>query len=246
MKVSHILNENFTIDEVESQPFMDDFDGLELYHSTPKKYHDIHKMEFRFRSKPQTTVHKFHDLVNEYSIEKFDIPIRNLLFCYDEACGMYGFPYRIVPIGSCRMFYAPGINDMTIHYNIDDLDNVDFNIDDFMGHFEKLIPSKYSEKFVKELFSSGSSEVHPSDIEYTLEVLDDEYEGDEYEKFRIAVNDSTDKIIEMIQHQYDIEMKRMAKEYVRNCQEITTYNYDDIDNEEIMLYAPNGFYVIPA
>jgi len=27
--------------------------------------------------------------------------------------------------------------------------------------------------------------------------------------------------------------------------EISPYNYDEIDNEEIMVYAPNGFYVIP-
>lgn len=246
MKLSQLINENISMDDVKSQPFLEDFEGLELYHSTPKKYHEIQKFEFRFREKPQTTLHQFHDLVNHYSMEKFGIPIRNLLFCYNEPNSMYGFAYKILPVGTCKLFYAPGINDMTINYSIDDLDSVYFNQDGFIDDMQELIPSQYTEKYFKELFSSIPSQLEESEFEYAFETLDDDYEGDDdYEFFKSTINDSIDKILKLIHKQYEKELKRMAVEYVNICQEITPYNIEEITDEEIMVYAPNGFYVIP-
>ena len=81
MQISNILNESITMDEVNSQPFIEDFEGLELYHATPKKFDEIQKFNFRFREKPQTSVVEIHDAINRISQEKFGLPIRNLLFC---------------------------------------------------------------------------------------------------------------------------------------------------------------------
>ncbi len=74
----------------------------------------------------------------------------------------------------------------------------------------------------------------------------DEYEDDgNFNEFSKTIYDNKEKIFKLQQSAIVDVMEHYASEYVSELVEISPYNYDEIDNEEIMVYAPNGFYVVP-
>lgn len=247
MQISNILNESITMDEVNSQPFIEDFEGLELYHATPKKFDEIQKFNFRFREKPQTSVVEIHDAINRISQEKFGLPIRNLLFCFPQPSTMYGYPYKIVPIGNFRMFYHPGIHDMTVDLGFDEHSTFTYDNGEYIKKLSTMIPSPYTEELGQKIFDEEM--LFDFDEEHLREMIDelgDEYEdGENFNDFSKTIYDNKEKLFKLQQSAIVDVMEHYASEYVSGLVEISPYNYDEIDNEEIMVYAPNGFYVVP-
>lgn len=247
MKVSQLLNENISMDEINSQKFMEDFEGLSLYHATTKSFNEIHELNFRFRKKPQTTITELHDAINKISLERFGLPIRNLLFCHPEVSTMFGIPYQIVPIGEFRMFYCPGVNDMTVDFGYENYYVFTYDNTEYVEKMMDMLPSAYTKELAEKIFDGEMVFVLDKSYleDYVSDLRDDYGSEKDFDAFADMVYSNIEEIFQLQYYAINDIMHIYADGYVSNVEGIDTSNYGDITNEEIMVYAPNGFFVIP-
>lgn len=259
------------LEQVKSQPYLKQHGHIELFRGVQKAFDEITKVEFKFRTQPLDTYRLFHDKVNELSIQSFGIPIRNLLFTYPDMqqTASYGSPHRIIPIGdSYELYYASDIVDMTGDYsagsNMDEriLDNaVDMlhTMDTINDSIESQVLIDSAEKAVNALSIETNDLVkgfHQHMKSYTLKYLDDyDKESDEYKEAIAEYNDGQwlKQITEAFAQNIELALESDANEYLEKVEVVEVD--DELDEHdifydgqgvEIMVHAPDGFYVIPT
>lgn len=246
-----LLVESIDMDTVMSQPYFEHFKKLRVYHSTPNKFTEVTKVDFRFRTKPTDTIREFHDMVNNISTEKFGLPIRNLLFTYPHISNSYGYPYLIVPIGeNFKLYHHPGIDDMT-----EDLsdENMDIIVElDFQRLNDKfrIKDTRYDE--IHAIFFEKLSEnyddyriINDHMIpEILTDMADDEYFDEEImSSYKNYMEGKKDEIVKFTNQLISEGFFEIAKDYVNGVELID--DDSDVGGDEIMVYAPDGFYVVP-
>lgn len=243
------LNESVEVDEILKQPYFRYFPNMRLYHGTPNKFSEITFLPFKLRTSPTNTDKRVHDIVNELTLDEFGLPLRSLLFCYRYDETMYGHSYMIVPKGEFRLFHNPNIHDMTIDLGVDVF--VDHDAPDTIP--DKLYPyigeNEYTEFFVDKIMENV--DIMDVDIHVVIEAMNDmvdefDDDGEDFEKVFHFINSHKEDILMKIGESVNEMLRDIAHEYVSGIEEITSEEsgFED-DRSEVMLYAPNGFYVIP-
>lgn len=245
------LTESIGLDTIQQEPYFKQFPNIKLYRGM-RGIHEIKSVPFKYREQPRDTNIQIHDAVNAASIEKFGLPIRNLIFTYPEKehTYNYGETMIVVPIGDFKLFCNPNVFDMTYYFS------------EFQNELE--IKALVFRKVIDHLRKSRFS--HEFGIEYnTKNLFDDMYD----EEHRLNNNPINNLILQLIVERdsdfpvddFDFKLRKLvsqyrihtaatmaSKQYVDDVIEITNENqltdYDDRP-PEIMVYAPNGFYVIP-
>lgn len=246
MRINQIIHESNVLNDVQRQPFNELYPDLTLYHGSHKLNSDnIVKIPFKYRKEPQTTIKEFHDALNEVSEERFNIPIRNLLFCHPYSDDTFGKPYQIVPIGNCRMFYHPNINDLTVDLGYANYYVFDYDNNQFIKELTNQFPVKYMDELANEIFD-GESVFHfdVSELQFIVNDIVSKY--DDSIQLKATVQDNQDTILRMVEDSRYTIMLQHASKYIDGVEEVDSDNYQHIDDEEVMVYAPNGFYAIPT
>ena len=92
-----------------------------MYHGGTfgKKREDISIIEIKERKKSQSTPPIYHNVLNKFSEERFNVPIRNFFFTSTsrETAEAYGSPYVIIPLDDYSLFYHEDIEDMYADIN---------------------------------------------------------------------------------------------------------------------------------
>lgn len=269
-----MLKESDTVllEQVKSQPYLKQHGHIELFRGISRSLDEITKLEFKFRTQPLDTYRPFHDKVNELSIQSFGIPIRNLLFTYPDMqqSSSYGTPHRIVPIGNnYELYYASDIVDMTADYvagnNMDEnilehsIDML-YTMDTINDSINSSALNNSTEKAVNALSIETDDLVkgfHQHMKTYTLKFLNDDYdkESDEYKEAIAEYNSGQwlEKLVHTFKDNIEMALETNANEYIEKVEVVEVD--DELDEHdifydgqgvEIMVHAPDGFYVIPT
>lgn len=247
MKTKQLIKENATMDMVEKEPFNELYPELKLYHGSHKLNTDkILKVPFKFRKRSQTTIADFHEAMNEESQEYFDLPIRNLLFCHPYEDDSFGRTYQIVPIGQCRMFFHPNINDLTVDMGYANYHVFDYDSEQFIEELVKALPSSPHMEELGKMIFDGEVIFHfdPLYLDGFVEEIVNSH--DDTQQFKATIQDHSDTIHRIVEDSAYQVMLQHAGRYIDGVVEVDESNYHLIDDEEIMVYAPNGFYVVPV
>ena len=270
MKIK-MLCESVDVDEVFKEPFFESFSEVRFYRGVRKAYHDITEMEFKFRTKPLDSSPIIHNKINELSEKIFGVPVRNLIFTYTEfeAARAYGDVVEIVPKGNnFKIFYNPYINDLTANAGLKPENLYEHMWDDLVDAFGNM---NYVEDMIGEYWEIGKSigmaieeiSFHTTDIIREFEsYLNTKLPGllnlvakehntaddrlDELHHF-IETSNIIDNIIDIFKELMDEFIEQIATEYLDNVDEVDEEDEMDLSNNpEVMIYAPDGFYVIPS
>lgn len=259
MKYSHLL-ESATYDEIRSQPYFDRFPDIRLYHGTKSPVKEPSLVPFRYRKAPKDTPQVIHDTINEKSVDKFGIPVRNLFFTYQKPHNIinyYGEQCIAIPKGKFRLFCNPLVNDMTTHYDLDMYSSnfytaifeevisrlVEFNrslnydesmvdadmvfwLDKLESNYRKAIAG-YNGGFVDQMES------------YILEVLQDHIKDETLSKT------FTNQVLKVTKEVFSMHIHKMSDDYMKTLIELDTASDIYDRTAEMMLYAPEGMYMIP-
>lgn len=248
-----LLTESASIDDIKSQPYFSKFPDLRLLRGVRKDIDDIIHIPFRYRDKPLDTDVHLHNAVNEESITEFGLPIRNLIFAteHKENAAKYGSVYVIVPKGDkFRLFYHPNIEDMTGAYDAADADFMSRIMESAIEYMMELdIPNDVLDGMFSDyeddiLNAVRRIKIHTrnygQEIEKSLYTnLKDDIDSD-------SAREISSMIADRIMEDVNDGIERVAREYVEGIEEATR---DDeytpsIDYPEIMLYAPDGVYLV--
>lgn len=247
----HMLNEGVNKHNIVNQPFIDNHDDMVLYHGTVK-ISEPTEMEFRFRSKPMSTIKELHEKINELSEDKFGIPVRNLLFTYpndSDSVMTYGNSNVIVPIGkNYRIFYHPSLHDMTEDLNVGDYSDIPIkNITDELMELDDGSMGEYYRHYVEwlqehEELTSGDY----SGIIGAFYNLEDNAEQDNdfvHVHLKNFIKNNKKDILDIIMKAVKESIDSIAHQYVSGLEELG--EDENVDGVEMMVYAPNGFYIMP-
>lgn len=244
------LAESVEVSELTNQPYFDKFPSIRLYRGMSCSSDDIQFISFKFRDKPRNTNIRLHDAINKESVDKFGIPIRNLMFAYSipKPTVTYGSTHIIVPKGKFTLYVNPNVFDMTNDFARSILSNFESIKDDV---FNELLNKDYGAKYNTDYdFKSLFNELRKEDFNELQSPVT--YIIDQVEEASIPFNNSDvadylelDIRKTVSKHSMDMVVNN-ADKYVNSVIEVDSEN--DIDwskNPEIMVYAPNGFYVVP-
>lgn len=252
-----MLNEDISYDEIKSQPYFNQFKNLRLYHGSRNKINEPTLIPFRFREKSVDTPTELHDTINSISEEKLGVPVRNLKFVYTREIQVlpYGKPHILVPKGEFKLYAVTGLYDLTTTYDLDMADSNFFNnifevVCDKLKHelesFSFQVSNDEVMKILDNLISAymdAISQFHQSNIKESFYEYILFHIGSLIDKSNLGELEETVKtIIHKIVNQHYINF---AHEYIDSVGEIKTDSDYEGDNAELMLYAPNGMYVIP-
>lgn len=207
------------------------------YQSDVKIYHGSNAdepkfVQFRYREKPRDTFVVVHSIINDLTEDKFDIPVRNLLFTLMDDDTTYGTAsMRVVPKGEYKVFANPNVNDLTIHFM------------DMFNRYMKTVISNITndEKVVNDVVTR---------IRRSLKKLDYNFMEESFtpvvEQILSFVELNEGDNVNMVLTETIKAINAIAKEYVDGIESYTSLdNITHIpQNIEIMLYAPNGFFLI--
>ena len=265
-----MLTESIEIDDVLSQPYFKNNPKFFLYRGS-SYFDEITKLEFRFRKRSVDTLDFIHNQTNDLSIEKFGLPIRNLLFCYPniDNASSYGPVHLIVPIGNNYKMYANHmINDFTEDLSMGnrfyhkaatsvvakiinmeflwELSNENVTLTDTL---EKILGGANfgrDNNVVEKLESILNNSIDDV-IDY--KVFRNEITQEQADECFIILKDNhiISSIIDKFKELYDNFLDNTLNNYINGVTELSvTDDIDDSSNSpEIMLYAPDGFYIIP-
>lgn len=266
-----MLVESTDTNEVANQPFFEKFPEVRLYRGIRKPFEEITKLSFKFRTKPLDSVIEAHDAINKESEEVFGIPVRNLMFSYteEESAESYGEVCIIVPIGeSFKLFYNPDVEDLTAYEGLSRDSYHERMLETVMDQFftldiaNEVVDDSYwemidvvnglidkvtfhSDDMLSELKQFMQNNIHAGIQLVAKKHNTNEERLDELHDYADQsgiVDDVTEKFKVLM----DDYLERMASQYVEGIEEVD--EEDDLDlsnNPEIMIYAPDGFYVIP-
>lgn len=262
------LNESVSIDEIEDSDFRKKFPTINFYHGSTYSGEPT-VMPFRLRSKPKDTLIKVHDTINEFSVAHFGLPIRNLLFLYtdDDEASNYGHVNVVIPVGTnYRIFYHPDIHDMTgaLHVGYgDDFDEraVDSALDTIvesdavMNAFESMDVNDAVTIVLQQMTIETSDAVVgfrkfiKQHLATVAQGMADDSSFSE-ERTQAMMDAITDEAIEELVSEFDsllsIDFESVAEEYLNGIEEVTNGNQLDLSSDpEFMMYAPDGFYIMP-
>lgn len=265
-----MITESIEMDEVLSQPYFSNFVETRLYRGIQKTFEYVTKVPFKFRDSPLDTRRIIHDVINKESMDRFKLPIRNLMFTYPdfEDAQNYGGVCIIVPIGSnYKLFANNEIHDLTADMGLGDnffddlipqtidtmssMDVVNTVIDSSQEYlidvFEYLIDQAefHTNDFVNEFHKWLSKHIGESIDTYAANHEIDDETVLNWKKY-ISNEDVIGQLTDMFEQYMVDEIEHKADEYLSDVEEIT--EDDDIVYDivpEIMVYAPDGFYVIP-
>lgn len=212
-----------------SQPF--NVDGKELYHTSNIDV-DVAYISFKFRGKPRDTPLLFHNIVNQLSTKKFQLPVRSLLFTHKkDAMKPYGKNlFKVVPVGNTfRLFAYSGEDDFTdtIHGNMTDDSFLERNLTKwFDGDIDLLY---YTFEVIYDAYSTAS------DLKSLKSIITDSLSSGKH-------SDNLKPILDSIIRATVKHVNAICKNYVNSVEEIT--DLKRIHKEEVMIYAPDGFYII--
>lgn len=253
----NMLNEDISYDEIKSQPYFNQFKNLRLYHGSRNKVNYPTLIPYRFREKPVDTPTELHNIINSISEEKLGIPVRNLKFVYNRAMQTlpYGDPHIIVPKGDFTLYAVKGLYDLTTEYDLDSFDGIFYN-NIFLGIIETLkkklqdfsddIDISTSNIILDGVYKKYSQNIHA----FSDPDIKNIYH--EYIMFYLkgavkkSIIDSIEKsVFDVIHQTVSDEYKEFAMDYIASIEKIGSDSELIGENTELMLYAPNGMYVIP-
>ena len=272
MKYNQLV-ESVSLNDIKNEPFMQEYPSTKLYKGIKKDFSDITLIPFKLRDRPLDTYGLIHEVVNELSLSKFGFPIRSLSFTTtsSKVASNYGTVYNIVPKGNFKLFSNPTISDFAFsdfggspvsqenntirHYAMDIADTV-LEFDQFKNLSDK-------ESFQLALNNHNMEYLNLFDVDdwdeiMTMDGLAEFIATVFFTAFRDDVtyyDNDTDWLAESIYQNmlaiFKSETRRyiyqLCKQYVDGVVELDTSNigYVAEHHTEIMMYAPNGFYLIP-
>lgn len=246
-----MLSEGVNQKDILDQPYISNHDDMVLYHGTSQISKPT-KLEFRFRTKPMSTIDELHHDINDLSTEKFGIPVRNLLFTYpndSDQVMMYGHSNVIVPIGTkYRIFYHPRIHDMTEDLVVGQHSDIPIkNITDELMQLDDGSMGEYYKHYVdwlqehEELTSGDYSAIIGAF--YNLEDNADDDNELVHVHLKNFIKKHKSDILEVIMNAMQESIESISQQYVNELEELG--KDENIDGVELMVYAPDGFYIIP-
>lgn len=201
-----------------------------LYHSSNSLIPDGTLVPFRLRDMPRDTSLKIHDAVNTLTVEKFGVPVRNLLFTYrnkDKSEGYGAHIYEIIPNGNnFKFYYAEYVDDFTDHSR-DAFEKMDIG-----AYFNKMHPDAELEMRDQALYLDLA----------VKRALNGEREFVGKKVLQFLETGGLSKYIDSVFEIAELVAKDIALEYVDRIIEVK--NQDDLKgvHDEVMVYAPDGFY----
>lgn len=228
MRIDDIITESTTLDAYKDSVFYKRY-GLKLKHGNSSIGEGFY--DFVPRKESRDSVSYFHNLMNEYAVEKFGLPIRNLLFTSTDEASIanYGNVYSVVPNDGFRMFCNPMITDVTDSLDLFPL-SVVYKINGYLKQINCTVENRDSvASKIKKL--KDLNEFIDTVIVNVTDVNDTVVEGDTKEQ---CIN----KIKECLSY-----YKALIKRYINNTVEIKLDD-DIIPRKEIMVYPKNGFWLI--
>ncbi len=270
MKIE-MLCESVEIDDIKNQPYFDRFPEVLLYRGIRKNYDDIVELPFQFRTKPLDTASFIHDAINDVSQKIFNLPIRNLIFSYTviEGTEGYGHPAIIVPKGDdFKLFYNPEVEDLTAYEGLkadmiyermwdsalQDFINMDYG-NEIVGDYwelEEAIQLAIEDvtfettDMLKELYNHLSKTL-ASFLQLVAKKHDTDNERLDELHDAISNLDVATEVTQKFKELFEDFIERIASDYVDGVEEVDSEDDMDLSNNpEIMIYAPDGFFVVPV
>lgn len=266
----NMLCESVSLDTVMNEPYFKHFSDVLLYRGVRSSYDEITEMPFKLRTKPLDSAKFIHDAINDESESRFGLPIRNLMFSYteEEQAQGYGKVVVIVPKGdNFKLFYNYEIEDLTAQYMLkpdsvyermwddalQDYSNMDFS-NEIAGdnwELEEVIELAIedvqfeTEQLLKELYSHLTKTL-PSKLQLVADKHDIDRERLEQLHTIIENDDIPEQVTARFKDMMVYFVERIVTEYLDGVEEVD--DQDDMDlstRPEIMIYAPDGFYVVP-
>lgn len=260
-EVSKVIFEGVELDEIQKEPFFRKY-GFSLIHGSSIKFEESTFINFRFRKKPTDTPIVIHDKINKLSVDKFGIPVRSLLFSYHEETAVtsgntWGYSYFVIPKGNnYRMFASPSVMDLTsdyeliYSYGVNPTESDLLKLDDMLT--DSLPDQSVFNDFTAEISEYGlrNDLSNLRDIDIIDELYDDALndaiespyiDEEKIEEFKLLYSENRDKVHNIVEDFLESLMDVMITEYVEGVEEIDTI----IRDAEIMVYAPDGFYLVP-
>jgi len=211
--------------DVYSQPSYDD--RIKLYHNT-RDYKESRLLKFKFRDKPRDTDIVVHNIVNDLTMKKFGLPLRNLFFVYVSTFDKTARQMRAIPLGdNVRYFFNPEVDDMTFWFNDEIMEN-------------KLL------EYVQGLVMGDSI---ATDEHTIIKIVDGALTASN--NLKSMIDDLANRLYGYVENPTDFTRKVLKfiisklKDYVNNIKEVDSVSKLPIPtNAEVMIYAPDDIYLM--
>ena len=172
------------------------------------------------------------------SKEKFNVPIRNLIFADKSivVASEYGNPYVLFPLGDYRLFYSEGVKDFTARYNTDT--DVTFSIINeillkYRDDYDDMVMESLSDTFETYELDYQNMKTFDKSLKKMIRKMAAEYFKDPDNTDNVKQSDI--KILEKRFYESAKEIFKQFSNYVKQIE--TTKSMHDIDNEEIMIQS---------
>lgn len=181
-----------------------------LFHASNKLPDQSGVMSQKYREKPLDSSPLFHGLVNNYSIKKLNVPVRNLLFCHTIKHKVSEYAdntYVIFPLSDdYTLYYADAVDDMTNYYKVSSFNTYEVNrkFDDFA---KKYGIDEYKEYVPRELVIGIQSS---ENVDELREKVGNMFKMIEYTTEKFSIEELTDKFVEFFMNDYNAK----AQDYV--------------------------------
>ncbi len=211
--------------DVYSQPSYDD--KIKLYHNT-RDYKESRLLKFKFRDKPRDTDIVVHNIVNDLTMKKFGLPLRNLFFVYVSTFDKTARQMRAIPLGNnVRYFFNPEVDDMTFWFNDTVMGTQLLEFISAMVQDDSIATDEHA--IVNQITSSITNSVTLKDMIEDMANRLHGYVSEPTEFTRIVLKFIISKL----------------KDYVNNIKEVDSVRKLPIPtNAEVMIYAPDDIYLI--
>ena len=163
-----------------------------LFHGTSKTLEIGKSYPFKLRESPRDTDIKIHNLANNMAIEKFGVPIRNLLFSSinpDQSIS-YGNVYEIEPVDkSDKVYFNTNVGDFTLEFNIgsyyiiSQIQRTGFKVTSWMfeqnlseqadmrDFFDKILEGFNNKEFIEKYYDDSSGVEFEEALENAMRVI---------------------------------------------------------------------------
>lgn len=257
----NMLVESTDVLTVMKEPYFEKFPNIFLYRGIEKDIREINFIPFRYRTRPLDTNVIIHDKINDMTSKTLGQPVRNLMFTYPSIseAKVYGHPYIIVPIGdNYELYYNPHVRDFTEDHRVGNkaviirlFDRVVDSLEP--SHvFEQLnlnIPEEQQEKILNTLI--GFSDHASTDGSHTDELKRYISQGIKDDSMFDSLDDQTtqkviDSMVNAFNDMFYSFIEVIAEEYIKDIIKLNSESeLIGTNSPEIMVYAPDGFYVVP-
>lgn len=225
-------------------------------------------INFEKRLKPNMTLYSIHSYLGQMIQNEFGINLREeTLFCSRDrmTASMYHdspTPYVVIPVGEYNIWYAEGVNDMTLEYNLDwgfisskvlkfktwfkDYLEREFHIDySKFQLYNNMIFTSYRNFFINEGFNINDSSNFVKKFYKIIIDNINSYNKINVEHIIINLSKNDEKVIkEKLKDIFNIFAKELIDvkdDYIDKIQK--TKFIADVDREEVMLECEK-FYII--